>query len=263
MRNLIVFGDYGLDDAAATATVLSNADHFEKITIVPIGGNVPVEVSFRNCITLLNHLPVANHKITVVDAREVPQSAEYLATIHGGDGMGDVLVHDASMESISVLQFDEWIEHADGTETVLSLGPMTLVKTFLSKYPNCPLVFMAGCVKEAPNFKGYEFNQALDVEAFAFCTKHPHVAITLDTCRIPKLNLRNYEIPGDSVYARLLRADQALSVTRGEDGCYVWDDVAACYLFHPERFEVVRETDRWGNQLYHAKYVSALPYFES
>ena len=54
-QNLIIFADYGLDDAAATISVLNAHDKFNAITIVPIGGNVPVSMSFNNCFTLLNN----------------------------------------------------------------------------------------------------------------------------------------------------------------------------------------------------------------
>ena len=255
-KKLIIFADYGLDDAAATATVLSSGRyHLEDITLVPIGGNVPADYSFKNCITLTNLLVGEGEKIKVVDTRGIEQPCEYLADIHGNDGMGDEFQADARQDKAEIVPFEQWIEGASGDETVLSLGPMTLVKVFLERYPKCSLVIMGGCVRQEPNFNGYEFNQALDVSAFAFCAKHPHAAITLDTCRVPRLDMRRFEIKGDDVHSRVLRADQRLSITRGEDGCYVWDDVAACYLLYPERFVLEEMTDRQGNLLRCARYV--------
>ena len=49
---------------------------------------------------------------------------------------------------------------------------------------------------------------------------------------------------------------------RGEKGCYVWDDVAAAYLLHPERFTLRQQTDRDGNRIFNAVYVSDKLYFE-
>ena len=37
---LVVFADYGLDDACATVYVLENRERYEGVYIVPVGGNV-------------------------------------------------------------------------------------------------------------------------------------------------------------------------------------------------------------------------------
>ena len=36
MDNLIIFADYGLDDAAATVSILTRSERFQKINIIPI-----------------------------------------------------------------------------------------------------------------------------------------------------------------------------------------------------------------------------------
>lgn len=262
MEKLVIFADYGLDDAAATASILRRHERFGEIAIIPIGGNVPVDVSYRNCRTLLAQYPALLDKITVVSACHLRQPQEYLADIHGGDGMGDILTPPEVYPSIREIAFEAWLETYTGEETVLSLGPMTLVRTVLQKHACKQLVIMGGCVHEEPNFNGREFNHALDAEAFAYCVRHPHTAVTLDTCRVERLDMRRINIGGEDLHARILRADQELSVTRGEDGCYVWDDVAACCLLHPERFSVQRETDRDGNLLCNARYISDMLYFE-
>lgn len=263
MQNIVIFADYGLDDAAATISIFNHSDRFESITVVPIGGNVPAEISYRNCYTLLSYYPELWNKIKVVSTSHLEQSSEYLAEIHGRDGMGDLMEHPAEKPRVSEQIFEKWLEEYTGDATVLSLGPMTLVKAFLEKHPTERLVIMGGVVREEPNFNGYEFNQCLDVEAFAHCVKLPHVAITLDTCRTELLDMRRYSIDGDDLHSKILRADQRLSITRGEDGCYVWDDVAACYILFPERFEVKPEKDPYGNTLSHARYVSHKLYFEN
>lgn len=261
MKKVVIFADYGLDDAAATVSIFARSDRFDAIDILPIGGNVPVEVAYRNCYTLLAHYPELWQKITVVSTCPYAQPSEYLADIHGGDGMGDLLTPPAERPPVREVDFEQWLETLTGEETLLSLGPMTLVRTVLEKKTCKQLIIMGGRVNEAPNFKGYEFNQALDPEAFADCVRFPHVAITLDTCRSKKLDMRTVEIDGEDLHSRILRVDQALSITRGEDGCYVWDDVAACYLLHPERFEVRQETDPYGNRLSHAYYISDRLYY--
>lgn len=262
MDNLIIFADYGLDDAAATTSIFKEHNRFSKIYIVPIGGNVPVDISYRNCFTLLSLYPELWHKITVVDTLSIPQAGEYLAEIHGNDGMGDIITPADIPVEIEKTDFNDWLETLDGGETVLSLGPMTLVKPLMERHSH-KLIIMGGCVNTPPNFKGYEFNHCLDTEAFSYCVGFPHAAITLDTCRVPVLDMRKYDIKGDSLHEQIIRADQKLSITRNEEGCFVWDDVAACYLLYPERFELREQTDPHQNRIFNAVYISDKLYFEA
>lgn len=263
MKDIVIFADYGLDDAAATVSIFNSCEKFNNIIIIPIGGNVPVEMSYRNCCTLLSYYPLLWDKVTVVNTCHIKQPNEYLADIHGVDGMGDVFSHPDKKPEINEITFSEWLKKYTGEETVLSLGPMTLVKEAVMKEAPAELIIMGGCVHEEPNFNGHEFNHCLDIEAFNYCVKHPHVAITLDTCRTKTLDMRQYEITDDTVHAMIIRADQRLSISRQEDGCYVWDDIAANYILHPERFEIIRETDPDGNLLCNARYISDKLYFEN
>ena len=262
MKKLAIFADYGIDDAAATISIFNSHTQFDEIAIIPIAGNVPVELSYRNCYTLLSNYANLLYKITVVNTCHVPQRSEYLADIHGHDGMGDFFTHPEEKVDVKEIKFEEWLEAYTGEETVLSLGPMTLVKDAVMKKAPQSLVIMGGCVREEPNFNGYEFNHCLGIEAFNYCVKFPHTAITLDTCRIPTLDMRRYKIDGDDIHSQIIRADQVLSVSRGEDGCYVWDDVAANFILHPERFEIKTETDIAGNSINNAYYVSDKIYYE-
>ncbi len=261
LDKIIIFSDYGLDDAAALADIILHRDAFEKIDIVPIGGNVPTEVSLRNCLTLLGEYPYANDKITVVDTTDTKQPEEYLKEIHGNDGMGDVFEAGAKPE-VKYEEFDEWLKTLSGDELVLSLGPMTMVKKLFEYKDTFRLVIMGGSIEAEPNFKGFEFNQSLDKEAFAYCTKFPHTAITLDASFTPALNIKDIHINGEGVYSQILNACQRISRERNTDGCYVWDDIAACFILHPERFKVSKKRDSAGNILNVAEYISDLKHFE-
>ncbi len=262
MRNIVIFADYGLDDAAATVSIFKSAEKFESIVLIPIGGNVPANIAYRNCHTLVSNFKQLLDKITVVNTCHLKQPNEYLATIHGNDGMGDFFTHPEEKTQVNELFFEDWLNnYYSGNEVVLSLGPATLVKETLIKKAPKELVIMGGCVKEKPNFNGREFNHALDVEAFAFCLKFPHTAITLDTCRIKKLDMRQYEITGEDIHSKILIADQKLSITRKEEGCYVWDDIAANFVLFPERFTVSEEIDIDGNKINQAKYISEKLYY--
>ena len=197
----------------------------------------------------------------MVDTTAVSQPNEYLAEIHGNDGMGDLFDHTRKAAARTV-PFDVWLETTGGTELLLSLGPMTMVEPLMARHSAYFPIIMGGCVHTPPNFRGYEFNQCLDRRAFSYCTKVPHAAITLDTVRVEALDMRLREIEGEDIHAQILRADQKLSIARGEGGCYVWDDVAAAYLLWPERFRLIEEEDLDGNRICNAVYVSDKLYYK-
>ena len=46
-RSVAILCDYGVDDAIATLYLLENAKHFDKIDILAIGGNFPLEETFK------------------------------------------------------------------------------------------------------------------------------------------------------------------------------------------------------------------------
>jgi hypothetical protein len=73
--------------------------------------------------------------------------------------------------------------------------------------------------------------------------------------------MRLRRIEGEDLHSQILRADQGLSISRNEEGCYVWDDVAACYLLFPHRFRTESRNDPHGNQLTQAVYISDELYF--
>lgn len=250
---LVLFCDYGLDDAAATVDALQHAlaDGYEKVDLVAVGGNVPADVALKNAIKLVHNLDFSLPELAIVDTTGCPQPCEFLKTIHGGDGMGD-LFEEVSAPDVSVIPFQVWLEELRDF-VLLSLGPMTLVPCVLAKKPN-KFIFMGGNISEEPNFHGYEFNHALNREAFSECVRYPHVAVTMDTCRHPLINLQHEEIEEKSLLHRIVLRAKERTFLSGEKGCYVWDDIAVKYLRHPEWFELYSAKDRDGNLLTVARY---------
>lgn len=259
---LVLFCDYGLDDAAATADALAHAaeDGYEQVVLVAIGGNVPPAVALENARKLVAHLPACGIPLLVVDTTAEEQPFEYLKTIHGDDGMGD-LFSDAVGFRAPVAAFSAWLEAFAGDYDLLSLGPMTLVPRLLEKKMARRLVFMGGNIAEEPNFHGYEFNHALDRAAFSYVAKHaPHTAVTMDTCRVPALNIQDNPPAGSGFVAQFVRRAREMTFVSGEKGCYIWDDMAVKALRHPDWFETDEATDRDGNRLRVARYVLGKPY---
>ncbi len=259
MNHLILFADYGLDDAAATVSILERAHRFSAIDLVPIGGNVPVEVAFRNCFTLLSFYPSVWEKVRVIDTTHIPQPSEYLKDIHGQDGMGDVFT--PAKAEVDTILFEDWQITLNGTETVLSLGPATLVKPLMERADH-PLVMMAGCINTPPNFQGFEFNHCLDKSAFSYCAPKAEAVITLDTCRVPALDVSHITPDKNTVHGTIIDAAQRMTTAWDSFGCHMWDDVAACYVLFPERFTTHPETDPHGNTYCHGAYSSDKVYYK-
>ncbi len=257
---LVLFCDYGLDDAAATVDALLHAqkDGYDEAELVAVGGNVPADVALVNAKKLVANLNFPHLPVKIVDTSMIGQPAEYLKEIHGGDGMGDLFEeHEPPCETVP---FSAW-QKEGGEFDLLSLGPMTLVPFALGKKPR-KFVFMGGNIAEEPNFRGYEFNHALNRAAFSECVKYPHVAITMDTCRHPLLNLREEEIGDGDLMHRIVNRAREMTFRSGEKGCYIWDDIAVKYLRHPDWFDVFQRSDRDGNLLSVASYVYGKKYLE-
>lgn len=259
MKHVIIFADYGLDDAAATVSLLEREERFDRIDIVPIGGNVPTEIAFRNAFTLLSFYPSVWEKVRVVDTTHLAQPSEYLKDIHGGDGMGDLF--EPASAHVEILPFAPWLDSLSGEETVLSLGPATLVQTVMEQHDH-PLIMMAGCIDTPPNFHGFEFNHALDKSAFAYCAPKADAVITLDTCRVPALDVSNVTPNPQTMHGKIMQAAQKMATAWDGSGCHMWDDVAACCLLFPHRFATPLQTDPHGNTYRHAKYTSTHAYYK-
>ena len=264
MKTLVMCCDYGVDDAAATVDMLMHAaaDAYDGAALVAIAGNVPAAVSLANAKKLVAHLPFRTVPVTVVDTTREVQPAEFLKHIHGNDGMGDLFADDRGF-CAPVVPFSAWLETLPAAYDLLSLGPATLVPRILARGGVERLVLMGGNIAETPNYHGYEFNHALDRAAFSAVTQNfPHVAATMDTCRHPRLNVQPLAVEGEGLMARIVRRAQAMTRVSGEKGCYLWDDIAAKVLRHPEWFALRERTDRDGNVLTVAEYTHTEPYLK-
>lgn len=260
---LVLFCDYGLDDASATFDALTHAlaDGYGEVHLVAVAGNVPAAVSLANAKKLVAHCKFKRPPVVIVDTTKEAQPAEFLKEIHGNDGMGDLFPQKKPKGAI-VKTFAEWLAQFSGEYDLLSLGPMTLVPALLGRLAPQRFVFMGGNVAEAPNFHGYEFNHALNRKAFSDCVRYPHVAVTMDTCRHPLFNIQQKEIAGKDIPHKIVRRSRELTLRSGEVGCYVWDDIAVKALRHPDWFALRKRTDKDGNLLTVAEYVYGKEYLE-
>ena len=237
-NRIIMFCDYGLDDAIATLHILKNAE-FDALDIVPIGGNVSVFTAYSNAHTLLNAANADRNKVRIVDTRDIRQASADIPDVHGSDGIGDVLERCAS--EIPVISFSELCEQIKTSaqpdkDCLLSLGPCT-VPIMLGYVPEYT-VLMGGTTNEQPNYGGYEFNEALDIDAFKSLAQKATGVATLDTCHSHKFGFENYAT-GDALSDRLIEKYRALCRARSAPVA-VYDLVAAMFVTHPEDFTLSR-----------------------
>lgn len=238
-NRLIMFCDYGLDDAIATLHILKRSNMFGSIDIVPIGGNVKVDTAYRNAHTLLAAAGADPEKVRIVDTRMIFQNHADIPEIHGSDGIGDVLPAKSSRVPVTAFaEYEEELKTAavPSSDCVLSLGPCTLpVK--LGYMPFCT-VLMGGTVVEPPNYGEYEFNEGMDVAAFGKMSYGATAVATLDTCHDKAFMFDAFAM-NDPLADVMISRYKEMCLSRNAPVA-VYDYVAALAVTDPELFEAVR-----------------------
>ena len=252
-KKIALLCDYGLDDAIATSYLMERREAFEKIDIVPIGGNLPLETAYKNAWKLMNAAGGDLSMVRIVNTSAIPQPGKNLTRIHGADGMGDILP-DTDEKPLPEIDFYEWLAGIDEEYMIFSLGPCTVAEKVMDAVPGAGLIIMGGNVSEKPNFEGREFNHALDVPAFASCVKHDHAAVTLDTSRASFLDFSGVPLKSRTLFEKLACRYRDLVMMRGRSEVWIYDLYAVYYFFHPECFDIEELTDPDGNMLSVLKY---------
>ena len=241
-KKLVVFSDYGLDDAVALIYLLLNREEYELIDIVPVGGNVHPRTALLNARRLLCEAEkegISLSGVRVVDCADYYQPWCVLPHIHGADGMGDILP-EFTRTPVEEVGFEPWAASLEEGYRILSLGPTTMVKrtfAYSTVNPGGRILIMGGCVREEPNYNGKEFNDGMDHEAFLWTLRRPHDLVSLDTCRVPAFNLAGARKTDKSLLCRLINRSIELAEARHQDNSYIYDYIAAVALVHPELFE--------------------------
>ena len=241
-KKLVIFSDYGLDDAVALIYILQNRSGYELIDIVPVGGNVHPRTALINARRLLCEAEregISISGVKIVDCEEYYQEWCVLPHIHGADGMGDIL-SEFDRSPVEEVPFEPWAASLEEGYRILSLGPCTMVRRAIGYSVNNPggrITIKGGCISETPNYKGKEFNDGLDHNAFIWTLRRPHSLVALDTCRVPAFNLAGARKTGNTLFNRLINRSIELSEARHPDNCYIYDYIAAVALIHPELFE--------------------------
>jgi purine nucleosidase len=173
MHRIILDTDPGIDDALALFLALASPDvQLEAITTV--SGNVPVDMTTRNALSLLeltgrSDVPVARGCDRPLVRQ--PVVADY---VHGRNGLGEVVLPEPALRPLASHAVDVIIEKvmsAPGEITLVPIGPLTNIALAVRREPRIAqqvreVVIMGGALRVPGNVTPVsEFNVYADPHA--------------------------------------------------------------------------------------------------
>ncbi len=191
-RRLIIDTDPGQDDAVALLAALASPEELDILAITSVAGNVPLELTTKNCLALVElarrpEVPVYRGSIRPMVKKLV--TAEY---VHGPTGLDGSGLDDPELQAADGHAVDRMIDilmgAGDGEITVCTLGPLTNVGMAIAREPRVvpkigELVMMGGGFFEGGNTTpAAEFNMFVDPHAahIVFSSGVPIVMMPLD-----------------------------------------------------------------------------------
>ena len=173
MQRLIIDTDPGVDDAQAI--LLASAHPHTKIeAILSVGGNVGLEHTTRNALTIVEAI---GQDIPVYAGCDGPLVlfGEDAAWVHGTDGLGDCGITPQSRKAEQEHAANALVRMANAEPdafTLVAIGPLTNIALALKLDPELPnklkrFVIMGGAVTGKGNTSNVtaEFNIFADPEA--------------------------------------------------------------------------------------------------
>lgn len=232
-RKIIIDTDPGQDDAIAILTALA-APSLDVLGIVPVAGNVPLPLTLKNALQLVELAGMPETPVIAGCARPMLRPLVTAEHVHGKTGMDGPTLPEPSVQPVEGHGVDWMIDtirnHPPKTITLAVLGPMTNLALALIKAPDITeriqqVVFMGGAYFEVGNITpSAEFNIYVD----------PHAAHVVFTSGIDLVMM-----PLDVTHKALIRPEWLKRLAAvGTPVC----DAAAAMLDFYERFDV----DKYG-----------------
>ncbi len=172
-RPLVLDCDPGLDDAVALHYLLERPE-WELVACTAAGGNVPVDLTFRNARALAAAYGI-DRDVPVYRGAGGPVSRVRIGSdFHGPAGLGTVTLADSAVpeqETSAVLELIRLSRVHEGEITVVATGPLTNIAVALILDPGfarrvARLVFMGGAARVPGNVTAVaEFNVWADPDA--------------------------------------------------------------------------------------------------
>ncbi len=262
-QKIILDTDPGIDDAMAIFYAFQ-APEIEVLGLTTVFGNVPVEMSAQNALTLVE---LAGKDIPVCKGVARPwvgPESTYAHFVHGDDGFGNINfpASNRSLDPRSAAQFivDMARKHP-GEITLVAVGPLGNLALALRLEPDLPKL-----IKEVNIMGGSAFapgNVTPVAEANIWNDAHAaHIVFDADW----KINMFGLDVTYDVPFAPtfvddLAHANQKLgsfvaqasqfymdfySKDREERVCFFHDAFPLAYIVHPELFEMTEGHMRIG-----------------
>lgn len=182
-RPVVIDTDPGQDDAVALLTALASPDELEVVAITTVAGNVPVDLTTRNALALVELAGRPEVPVYRGSARPMVNPLVTAEYVHGPTGLDGADLPPPELEASKGHAVDRIVEIATERElvTLCALGPLTNIGLALVREPGIAanidqLVLMGGGFFEGGNTTpAAEFNIFVD----------PHAAHVVFTSGIP------------------------------------------------------------------------------
>jgi pyrimidine-specific ribonucleoside hydrolase len=171
---LIIDTDPGVDDAFAIALAAASPE-VDQIGVTTVFGNVSLENTTRNALSVLALLGRDDVPVGVGASRPLVHPHPHLSSAHGADGLSgyaDTLPEATrdpdARDAVTLLR--GLLEQADRPVTIVPIGPLTNIALLLAAHPGLKpkigrLVVMGGGVNGGNVTAAAEFNVWSDPEA--------------------------------------------------------------------------------------------------
>jgi purine nucleosidase len=183
-RRIILDCDPGVDDAVAMLLAFASPAEVEVTAITTVIGNVALAQTTANAIRIRDLARRADIPIHAGCPRPLMAAIERKGSVHGGDGLGDIGLPEASTGAAPEHAVDVLIARIraePGVLTLCPIGPITNIALALVKAPDIApmirdIVFMGGAAFCPGNSSPTaEFNFMID----------PHAAQIMLTAGVP------------------------------------------------------------------------------
>lgn len=251
-RKIILDCDPGIDDAIAIF-MAANSPNIELLGITTAAGNVPVQKTTTNALSLcefagIEHVPVAQG----ADRPLVRESvvAEY---VHGNSGIGGVQFPPPQKKIVNEHAVDfiiRMLMESDGDVTLVAIGPLSNVALAVRKQPaivsKVQEIVMMGGGTFGNITPAAEFNFYADAEAAQIVLEcgAPLTMIGLDLTQQAvvdqevKERLAAIKNPFSDVVLELLSYYEKYNLELGLAGAVVHDPCCIAYCIDPSMFEM-------------------------
>jgi pyrimidine-specific ribonucleoside hydrolase len=170
---VVIDCDPGIDDAVSLALALASPE-LEVLALTTVKGNVPVELTTRNALGVLEALGRGDVPVARGAGRALVRNPDGHPPVHGANGLGGVDLPEAARavraEHAVELLASILRDAEPSSVTVAAIGPLTNIALVLALHPELTekierLVVMGGAVGPGNVTPAAEFNVWADPEA--------------------------------------------------------------------------------------------------